>query len=233
MRVSQIDGVLDIYNCKLVGENNSVIACTQESTVNIYDGEIISECDDPPAISNKGLTVTITGGKIKAKHSAITNDTTSTVIINGGVVESLSTDSACISNKGRLDINNGEVISNGFQCIRNYEGATTNVNSGTVKTVGANTENVIANYGETNICGGTLIGGATSKAALHNYTSGTMNISGGSMSADGISAMTIYNTGHLNITGGNISGVYYAIGNELGGQVTVSNATINTRMFFH
>ena len=85
--------------------------------------------------------------------------------------------------------------------------------------------NVINNYGRTEISGGTIVSESGTVAALHNKDTGTMIITDGTITTSESQCMALYSVGNLTVSGGTFTSTYYAI--YASGTRSVTGGTFN------
>jgi hypothetical protein len=182
-----------------------------DGTVNIEGGEVFngsgSTTESPRAILNLTGTINISGGKISGSIVAVFNDSGTVEITGGEVTCSYSSnDNWAIRNGGIVNISGGR-ITGGGQTVSNVSGILT-ITDGTIeKTTTGNLNYTVYTSGAvTNIEGGTI--SAQGSSAVYTGFNGTTTIIGGTISAQGINGNgTVFTEGSgstTNINGGTI-----------------------------
>lgn len=189
-------------------------------------------------------TITISGGMVTATDGcgvAIVNEGSGSITVNGGTVSSSGTDETSHAiycpGGGSIEVSGGKVSAAGTSAILDYlKPITITINDGAVVTSactsdGSGTIIVGREDSELNMAGGTVKNTAASGNVIFNRN-GTVNISGGTVSASG-SGMAVRNNSSkssVNLSGGTVSAVNgCAIYNYGTGKITISgNATVTS-----
>jgi len=182
----------------------------------------------------------ITGGKVEnlaanANSRAIYNESTGTIVINGGTV-SATTGRAIHNNSiSAINIGGGTVSATTGNAIYNNSSGKITISQDPGKTTLVTSENTTAASGTIHfansgtatvleILGGTVENPTanTNSRAIFNGT-GTVNISGGTVSATSGRAIHNNSTGAVNISGGTVSATTgNAVYNNSSGKITIS-----------
>jgi len=166
--------------------------------------------------SSKG-TVTISGGTITLSNNgiAVLNILEGAVNITGGVIEAMGNEGAAVGSfDGKITVSGDAVLTS----------KNTGATPGTILLLSGGSDNV-----SLEVKGGTVENTANNGVAIYNQTSGTIDISGGKVSATSGKAVYLENEGTVNISGGTVSatsGSAVYIENE--GTVNISDGTVST-----
>ena len=232
---------IELSNTNLVIKNGEENITT--GTININSGTVSSE--DKAAIRNYGI-ISHSGGTVSSNSTSeltVNNQATGSYTLSGGSITS-STSNA-FNNLGTFEMTSGTMTTNGNSPTYVNNGGTTTLKSGTIQNTG-NNPLVYNLVGTTNIDGINLTntnrvvvnGDSDNTTAILNINSGTIssekgnaiqnhatvNHSGGTISSNATSAITVYNsaTGGYTLSGGSItSSTSNAFGN-LGTFVMIS-----------
>jgi len=214
----------------LLGKITSSVSSATGGTIIISDPVSLTSVAD---IANTAAT----------NGRAVYLNSTGTVSIFGGTVSATtgiairnaSTGKIAVSGTAKVisaNVTSGEatilIANNGTATGPRLE-----ISGGTVENIGDNTSNATAVYnastGTVNISGGAV--SASSGRAVYNNTTGTINISGGSVSS--VNSYTVYNNadgGVVNISGGTVSSesayTVYNYGN--GSMLNISGGTVSS-----
>ncbi len=154
--------------------------------------------------------VTISGGTVKATGVAINN--AGTVNVSGGTVEATGTSGIAIWNTstGKVTISDSATVTS----------ANTNANEGTIRFNETTDSSAVV----LEITGGTVKNTASGNA-VYNASTGTVNVSGGTVEATTGNAIYNHATGTVTVSGGTVSAT---TGNAIfnGGALTVTNGTV-------
>jgi len=134
---------------------------------------------------------------------------TGTLEISDGTVLA-ATDSAVYNSGGTLNVTGGivqaSVTSSSSGTVYIYNGSTVNISGGTVTTTSQG--NAVFIYkGDINISNGTVSSTGSGNAVYNSDSQNTLTMTGGTITAS--SRTAVYNTGTVNISGGTISTGYY------------------------
>ena len=208
---------------KITGTNTVLQSGMVNQYGRVYSGRLYIESgtiesDKNTILVNPESTLSLSGGKVTARTSAIVNSG-GTVNINGGTVA--TTSDLAIQNLV-CDVFYQTIF---WETGKNYYGGTLNVYGGTVETDGeiaiANEKPAGDKKNVVNITGGTVT--AATEAVLNKCTA---TISGGEISADEY-AVVADGTGELDIKAGSIHAQDYAV-YVTSGKATISNGTVYT-----
>ena len=236
---------IELSNTNLVIKNGDENITT--GTININSGTVSSE--DKAAIRNYGI-ISHSGGTVSSNSTSeltVNNQATGSYTLSWGSITS-STSNA-FNNLGTFEMTSGTMTTNGNSPTYVNNGGTTTLKSGTIQNAGNNplvynlvgTTTIdginLANKGTTvqngnsdnttailNINSGTV--SSEDKAAIDNYA--TVNHSGGTISSNATSSVTVYNpaTGSYNLSGGMIKSLTNTIKNV--GTFVMTSGTLTT-----
>ena len=185
-----------------------------------------STATEEPVVSSDYETVTYTSGKIVNSGTAVIVENGGSFVMKSGMVESTGNIGVAVYGEdsaanwatpvhSTADIQGGYVYAREFGAAVYGSGAELTVSGGVLETIdnavvgGNGTTNATTNFGGTtiNITGGTLIGHIVSSGyiacGVYHPQSGDLNITGGTIYADGGVGIVMRN-GALNITDGTI-----------------------------
>lgn len=175
----------------------------QKVTLDLNGKTFTSTVTDDAAIKIlNGASLTITNGKIVASGDGIKvggGGSAATLIVDGGAIEANGV-AVNVTKNSILTLNDGTVKGGSYGAVLGGDNAKIYVNGGTLTGVGAITSNSAYSNTEVTIAGGTVSGTAV---GIYQPQNGTTTISGGIVT--GQTAINI-KSGSLVITGGTISG---------------------------
>jgi len=197
---------------KLTSSSTSVIVSSSSYGVSIISNADIATTGSGNAINNQcnycNTTLTISGGTVSAVDgAAILDNRNGTVLINGGTVSSISGNAVDVNGKLTIDGSNATTITTETGIAVSYSGSDPiNILGGTV-TATQESGKAISSVGTVNISGGYVSAVGT---AVLGYGGGVLNITGGTVNASGGNGVACSNFGEINISGGTVT----AMGNN-------------------
>jgi hypothetical protein len=181
-------------------------------TLNITGGTVSAPPNGVAISHNSTGAVSIAGGTVSATTgTTVYNNHTGTVNISGGTVSATTGATVYNNDTGAVNISGGTVsATTGYAVYNNFTGKITV--SGTAKVTSANTndeqgtiylkDNGTATTTRLEITGGTVENtSTTSGIAVYNNSSGSVSISGGTVSATSGVAVYNNNSGTVTVTG--------------------------------
>lgn len=196
-----------------------------------------STAKNAPVISDDYNTVTYLSGKVVANDAAIAVHNGGTFVLDGGTVESTGDcgvyTGAENGGSGSFTMRGGYIVAQEYGIGVMNAGSTVSVEGGVVvaKDNAALAGNGSKGYGGTtvNVSGGTLIGHIKTSGyiacGIYHPQSGTLNITGGTIYADG-GVGVLARAGSANITGGSITSTGKASGRVGDNETQVPSAGI-------
>ena len=245
-----IRGQLSIRNGSIVrttGNNSKTIYCSgiSSSTVNISDCTVEATGTECITIHMNNGTLNITDGEVNATGASSVavdgRDGEPTINISGGIVQATGDNSFALRCAYSVNITGGTVKATAATgvAIYRYNGSSKLIVSNSAFVTSANTSAVsgtidlisVGTNTGTNleITGGTVENTTTTGNAVHNDSTGAVEISGGTVKVLNGMGVRNNNTGTINISGGLVTGTHgRAVRNESSGAVNISGGTVSS-----
>ena len=182
------------------------------------DAVLSANCSNYATISNQaGSKFSMSGGTISGYHIVLNIYDNSINNVTGGSIIGKSTSSnyvVKVASGGTFNMSNANIkyqASGTGGCLRVESGGNATIRSGSLWNDSTSAGNVIYAAGNVELSGGSFVQESNTVAAIHVYSTGTLNVSDGNISATKSDAMGVYSEGNLIISGGTFSSSYYSV----------------------